>query len=122
MLNQAIELSNAGRNSEAVQLIRQVASTGDAEALGVLAEMTWRGGLVEQNPIQARVLFEQAAARGSTSANLTVTNLLASGVAGKLDWNQALDRLQTEAQQLPARRKALDLIATMDLTLSLIHI
>ncbi len=116
MLNQAIELSNAGRNSEAVQLIRQVASTGDAEALGVLAEMTWRGGLVEQNPVQARVLFEQAAARGSTSANLTVTNLLASGVAGKLDWNQALGRLQTEAQQLPARRKALDLIATMDLT------
>jgi len=115
MLNQAIALSNAGRNSEAVQLIRQVASTGDAEALGVLAEMTWRGGLVEQNSVQARILFEEAAVRGNTNANLAVTNLLASGVAGKLDWKQSLDRLNTEAQQLPARRKAETLIAQMDL-------
>ena len=115
MLNQAIALSNAGRNAEAVQLVRQVAATGDPEALGVLAEMTWRGGLVEQDPRQARILFEQAAGAREPTANLTITNLLASGVAGKQDWQQALDRLRTEAQQLPARRKALDLIDAMDL-------
>ena len=113
MLNQAIALSNAGRNAEAVQLIRQVASTGDSEALGVLAEMTWRGGLVEQDPKQARKLFEQAAARGNGKANLIVTNLLASGVAGKQDWALALDRLRTEARQLAERRLALDLIEAM---------
>lgn len=115
MLNQAIALSNAGRNAEAVQLIRQVAATGDAEGLGVLAEMTWRGGLVAQDPKQARIYFEQAAARGHGKSNLTVTNLLASGVAGKLDWKQSLERLRTEARQLPARRKTLSLLKAMDI-------
>jgi prolyl 4-hydroxylase len=115
MLNQALALSNAGRNAEAVQMIRQVAATGDAEALGALAEMTWRGGLVEQDPKQARKLFEQAAARGNGKSNLVVTNLLASGVAGNRDWSLALDRLRTEARQLPARRRALELIAAMNL-------
>lgn len=115
MLNHAVALSNAGRNAEAVQLVRQVAATGDPEALGVLAEMTWRGGLVEQNPKQARTLFEQAAGRGNTNANLIVTNLLASGVAGKQDWKQALERLRVEARQVPARRKTLNLIEAMDL-------
>jgi prolyl 4-hydroxylase len=115
MLNQAIALSNAGRNAEAVRLIRQVASTGDGEALSVLAEMTWRGGLVEQDPRQARKMFEQAAARGNGKSNLIVTNLLASGVAGKQDWAEALDRLRIEARQLPERRRALDLIDAMEL-------
>ena len=115
MLNQAIAISNAGRNVEAVQLIRQVAATGDSEALGVLAEMTWRGGFVAQDPKQARIYFEQAAARGHGKSNLVVTNLLASGVAGKRNWNQSLERLRTEAQQIPARRKALSLVEAMDI-------
>ena len=115
MLNQAVALSNAGRHAEAVQLVRQVAATGDAEALGVMAEMTWRGGMVEQDPKQARALFELAAARGNGKSNLIVTNLLASGVGGKQDWGQALDRLRSEAEQIPARRKTLDLIEAMDL-------
>ncbi len=115
MLNQAIALSNAGRNAEAVQLIRQVAATGEAEALGVLAEMTWRGGLVAQDPKQARRFFEQAAARGHGKSNLILTNLLASGVAGNRNWRQSLERLGTEARQMPARRKALSLIEAMDI-------
>ncbi len=115
MLNQAIALSNAGRNAEAVQLVRQVAATGDPEALGVLAEMTWRGGLVEQDPRRARTLYEQAASRGHGSAAMTATNLLASGVAGKQDWKQALERLRAEAKIVPARRKAIELIEAMDL-------
>jgi prolyl 4-hydroxylase len=115
MLNQAIALSNAGRNAEAAQLIRQVAATGDAEGLAVLAEMTWRGGAVEQDPKQARKLFEQAAGRGNGKSNLILTNLLASGVAGKHDWGLAIDRLRTEARQLPQRRRAVDLIDTMKL-------
>lgn len=115
MLNQAIALSNAGRNAEAVQLVRQVASTGDTDALGVLAEMTWRGGLVEQDPRQARILFEQAAARGHGKSALVVTNLLASGVAGIRDWDQSMSRLRAEARIIPARRNALELIGAMQL-------
>ena len=113
MLNQAIALFQAGRNADAVQLIRQVAASGEPEALGVLAEMTWRGGMVEQDPRRARILYEQAATRGNANASLIITNLLASGVAGKQDWSLALDRLRVEARQIPARRKALNLIEAM---------
>ena len=115
LLNQAIALSSAGRNAEAVALLRQVAATGDPEGLGVLAEITWRGGLAEQDPVRARILYEQAAARGLAKAVPIVTNLLASGVAGKQDWAHALERLRAEARGQPARKRALDLIAAMDL-------
>lgn len=115
MITQAIALSNAGRNAEAIQLIRQVAATGDPEALGALAEMTWRGGLVEENPVRARTLFEQAAARGNAKAAVIVTNLLASGVAGKRDWGEAISRLRVEARTIRARKGALDLIESMPL-------
>lgn len=115
LITQAIALSNAGRNAEAVQLIRQVAATGDPDALGALAEMTWRGGLVEQDPVSARALFEQAAARGNAKAAVIVTNLLASGVAGKRDWAEAMSRLGAEAQVHPARKVALELIEAMEL-------
>lgn len=115
LINQAIALSNAGRNAEAVALIRQVAATGDPDALGALAEMTWRGGLVEQDPVRARILYEQAAARGLAKAALIVTNLLASGVAGKRDWGSALSRLGEEARTNPERKRALDLIEAMEL-------
>lgn len=114
-LNQVIALSNAGRHAEAVQLLRQVAATGDPEALGVLAEATWRGGLVDQDPVKARALFEQAAAKGHAKAALIVTNLLASGVAGRQDWREAISRLQAEARINPGRKAALDLIDAMDL-------
>lgn len=115
LLNHAIALSGAGRNAEAIALLREVAATGDVEALGVLAEATWRGGLVEQDPVQARKLYEQAAARGHANAALIVTNLLASGVAGERDWKGALKRLRAEATLHPARKRALELIEAMAL-------
>lgn len=115
LLNQAIALSGAGRNAEAVALLRKVASTGDVEALGVLAEATWRGGLVDQDPVQARKLYEQAAAKGHPNAALIVTNLLASGVAGTRDWAKALARLGAEARLHPPRQKSLQLVEAMEL-------
>jgi prolyl 4-hydroxylase len=115
MLNQAIARSAAGRNAEAVQLLRQVASLGDPEGLGALAELTWRGGLVEPDPKSARTLLEQAAAKGNARSALFVTNLLASGVAGKADWGEAMSRLREEARTSPARLKALELIEAMKL-------
>ena len=115
MLTQVIALSGAGRHAEAVQLLRQVAALGDAEGLGALAELTWRGGLVEADPKTARTLFEQAAAKGNARSAIYLTNLLASGVAGKPDWGEAMSRLRAEARTSPARLKALELIEAMEL-------
>lgn len=112
-LTQAIALSDQGRTAEAIQLIREVASTGDPEGLFVLGEMTWRGGLVEQEPVRGRTLFEYAAARGHPGANIIMTNLLANGVAGKQNWAAAIERLRVEARVAPQRRAIVALIEQM---------
>jgi prolyl 4-hydroxylase len=106
-------LAMAGRDQEAVQLIRQLAEAGDREATFMLAEMTWRGGLVAQDSHAGRKLYE--AARGHPRAEAYATNLLASGIAGPRDWQQALRRLKSEASRDPVRRRILDLIKAMDL-------
>jgi prolyl 4-hydroxylase len=113
-LQHALQLLDA-RRAEGVPLIRQIASRGNPHALFALARLTWTGNMVLQDPVQGRLLFEYAAARGHTYSNLFVTNLLASGVAGRRDWAAALDRLEAEAQKLPERRAALDLIKAMHL-------
>src|SRR6476469_3095446 len=114
-LQHAIDLINGGQQDQGIQLLRQVASAGDAQALFVLADITWSGNWVAQDPARGRILFEYAAALGHARANLIATNLLASGVAGKRDWATALGRLAVEARQLPERRRALSLIAAMDI-------
>lgn len=113
LLAQAFALSKAGRNPEAVLIINQLAAQNEPEALFVLAEMKWRGGMVPQDPVQARALYDRAAALGHPQAGLILTNLLANGVAGARDWPRALARLRIEANQLPLRRSQLTLIESM---------
>ncbi|HET7709509.1 MAG TPA: 2OG-Fe(II) oxygenase [Sphingomicrobium sp.] len=103
----------AGRDQEAVRIIRELAAAGDRDALFMLAEMTWRGGLVDQDSYAARRLYETA--RGHRRAEAYATNLLASGIAGPRDWQAALRRLKSEAARDPVRRRTLDLIKAMDL-------
>ena len=106
-------LAMAGRNEEAVQLIRQLAGAGNRDAIFMLAEMTWRGGLVPQDSYAARRLYE--AAKGHARADIYATNLLASGIAGPRNWQEALRRLKKEAARDTARRRAFDLLKAMDL-------
>lgn len=114
ILEQALARIRA--NDEAgVQQVRQLASTGDAQALFVLAHLFWSGTLTQQNSVRGRQLFEAAAARGHVEANLIATNLLASGVAGARDWRTAVHRLQVEAAKIAPREAALSLLAAMDL-------
>ncbi|HKP34367.1 MAG TPA: 2OG-Fe(II) oxygenase [Sphingomicrobium sp.] len=114
-LQQAIALINAGRSDEGVQALRQIASSGDPQALLVLADMTWSGNVVAQDPARGRLLFEYAAALGHGQAAVIATNLLASGIAGKRDWPLALKRLAEEGRTAPQRRAAANLIGAMDL-------
>lgn len=114
-IQQAVALSAAGRNDEAVHMIREVASGGDPDGLALLAEMTWRGGMVDSDPPRARTLYRFAAERGHAGAAIALTNLLASGVAGDRDWPQAVQRLEAEARAIPQRRRALELVKAMRL-------
>ena len=113
-LTDALRLIEA-KDERGAELLRTIASRGDPEALFVLADLTWSGTMVPQEPARGRLLFEYAGALGHAEANILATNLLASGVAGKRDWHTAIARLEAEARVLPKRRAALDLIAAMQL-------
>jgi prolyl 4-hydroxylase len=113
-LQNALSLIENGRD-EGVQMLRQIAAAGSPEALFVLADLTWSGRMVPQDPARGRLLFEYAAALGHSEANILATNLLASGVAGKRDWAAALERLDAEARQIPDRRAARVLLDSMTL-------
>jgi prolyl 4-hydroxylase len=115
-ITRAIRLSAAGRNDEAVTILRALAAADHPDALAMLAEITWRGGMVTQDPVAARDLFRRAGAAGHAAAGIFYTNLLASGVAGPRDWAAALARMQTETAISARRRLVQALVAAMDLT------
>jgi prolyl 4-hydroxylase len=114
-VQQAIDLINAGRVAEGVHMLRTVASQRDPAAMYLLARFTWSGNMVDQDPVRGRLLFEYAAGLGHGPANILVTNLLASGIAGRRDWAMAVERLGAEGRKVPDRQAALDLIKAMDL-------
>jgi prolyl 4-hydroxylase len=114
-LIEALNLIESGRAEEGARLLRELASKGDPEALFVLADMTWSGTVVPQEPERGRLLFEYAAALGHAHANILVTNLLGNGVAGRRDWAVAIERLAAEARQLPDRKSTLELLRAMTL-------
>lgn len=113
-LQQALRLIDAGR-PEGLEPLRELAHAGNPHAVFALARLSWTGNMVSQDPVRGRVLFEHAASQGHAYANVFVTNLLASGVAGRRDWPLALHRLEVEAGKLPERHAALDLIKSMRL-------
>lgn len=116
LLAQAVALSQAGRNGEAVLLVNRLAADGEPEALFMLAEMKWRGGIVPQDLAGARELYRRAGEVGHARGAASHTNLLASGVAGPRDWPRAIARLRHEAAADPGRKAALRIIESMALT------
>lgn len=113
-LNHALSLIRVG-DGTGVHQVRELASSGDPQALFILGHLNWSGTLVQQDPARGRALFEAAAARGHIQANIIVTNLRASGVAGARDWPTALRRLQVEAAKIAVRKTAFGLVNAMAL-------
>lgn len=113
-LEHALQLIH-GNDETGVNIVRELAAAGDPQALFLLAHLHWSGTLTAQEPRRARRLFEAAAARGHVQANIVVTNLLASGVAGARNWPAAVERLTVEAAKIPARKAVLDLLTAMKL-------
>lgn len=115
LLQQAVQLSMNGRNAEAVMIITRLAGQNDPQALAMLAEMKWRGGIVAQDPAAGRDLWRRAGDLGHAGAAAITTNLLANGVAGTRDWTGALGRLRNEARKDEKRKRAFALIEKMAL-------
>jgi prolyl 4-hydroxylase len=113
LLQQAIALSSAGRNDEAAAIVIRLAAGGDAQALFLLGQMQWGGGIVAQDPTSARLNFDRAAAAGHPAARIVSTNLLASGIAGPRNWHAALTKLASEIPLDPRRKAQVDLLGRM---------
>lgn len=110
MLQQAVQLSVGGRNAEAMFIITRLVGQNHPQAMAMLAELKWRGGMVPQDPRAARELWRRAADLGHAQSAEITTNLLANGVAGPRDWPLALDLLRSEARKNEVRKNALQLI------------
>jgi len=115
LLQQAVQLSVAGRNAEATLIVTQLAAREHPQALNMLAEMKWRGGMVPQDLPAARQLWARAGVAGHPSAAAIATNLMASGIAGPRDWADAVQRLRVEGRSDPRRKQAFALIDKMTL-------
>lgn len=115
LLQQAVQLSVAGRNAEAVLIVTQLVAREHPQALAMMAEMKWRGGMVPQDLAGARQLWMRAGGAGHAQGAAIATNLMASGIAGPRDWPAAMERLRTEARKDPRRKLALNLIEKMPL-------
>jgi len=113
-LTDALRLIEA-KDERGADLVRTIAAKGDPNGLFLLAELTLTGTMVAQDPIRGRQLLECAAGYGHAQANIHVTNLLGSGVAGRRDWRAALERLAVEARAIPQRRAAAELVDAMKL-------
>lgn len=115
LLQQAVQLSMAGRNAEAVMIVTQLAGQNQPQALAMLAEMKWRGGIVAPDPVAGRELWRRAGDLGHADAARITTNLMANGVAGPRDWAGAIARLKGEARNDRSRKETLALIEKMAL-------
>ncbi len=112
----ALAALTAGRTTEAMLAIHQLAARNDADAQVTLGKLKWAGSVIPQDLPGARVLFGRAGVAGHGAAALWHTNLLGCGVAGPRDWPAAIKQLRAEAKRDPARSKALAIVETMDLT------
>jgi prolyl 4-hydroxylase len=111
-----IALERAGRTAEAIRLVEALAMRGDPEALFMFGDMHWRGAGVARDFARGRMWFERASDAGHPMARRGATNLIASGIAGRRDWQGALRRLAEEARGDTRRAQMLALIEAMDLT------
>ncbi|HEX5185217.1 MAG TPA: 2OG-Fe(II) oxygenase [Allosphingosinicella sp.] len=114
-LDQAFDLSRAGRNDEAIEILDGLAAEDDPDALWILGDVYWRGQLVPADAARGLDYMRRSAGRGHPTATRAYTNLLGNGAAGPRDWPKALARLATEAREDGRRAQMLALIGRMDL-------
>jgi len=108
-------LAQAGRMSQALDLLHALAAAGDAEAAMTLGDFYWQGRGVAQDPARGRAYFQRASEAGHPYGRMFSTNLLANGVFGPRDWGAALARLREEARTEAHRARVLSCLEAMDI-------
>lgn len=108
---QAQRLVAQGRVDEAAEILIRGAEAGDADALFALAAWRIQGNLIARDLASARSLMGRAADAGRLDARMMYAYFLANGTGGEPQWRHARDLLAGLADQVPAVRGQLDLIA-----------
>lgn len=115
-IQKAHELVAAGHGQEAVNLLNQLAASGDGPACYQLAEWSREGQLVEQDFGLVRTLYQRAAQAGLVEALRRFIALVAVGVGGPRDWQGSLQVLEDFAVMDADAGRQLGLIKKMALT------
>ena len=116
-VSQAYAALAAGQAAEGLLVLNRLAAQRDPEGLFALFDIYWRGvGGIRIDYRRGRELLRQASDAGHPIAMRGYTNLLASGIAGKANWPEAMRRLREEARVDARRAQMLSLIEKMELT------
>ena len=94
----ALNLFGQGRHAEGAQALGQAAQGGHVPAMSLLGAQLLSGRGAPLDPISGVRLIMAAAERGGGFACTAAATLLAAGVAGRPDWQRALDYLRRGAE------------------------
>ncbi len=113
---QAYSLVSSGRAREAVMLLSRLADSGDGPAAYQMAEWAREGQHVRRDFAMARRLYGRSAQAGLIEGGRRFLALVAVGVGGPREWQQALEILAAFAETDATARRQLALIEAMQLT------
>jgi prolyl 4-hydroxylase len=114
-IQQAHALVDAGRGAEAVDLLNQLAASGDGPACFQLAEWSREGQIVCRDFSLVRALYQRAGQAGLIEGLRRYIAFVGVGVGGRRDWQQALAMLSDLAAVDQHAARQLALVKTMDL-------
>lgn len=112
---QAMALAQAGHALHGLELLREQQRQGNASAY--LLEGLWliEGRFLPRDLEAGRARLRDAAERGHAGAARSLSGMIACGVGGKADWQEALQFLRMWAERDPIAAAQLDLIRRMAL-------
>ncbi|HEY6916596.1 MAG TPA: 2OG-Fe(II) oxygenase [Allosphingosinicella sp.] len=108
-------LATQGRIVEALSVLNDGISAGDADACFLLATWTFSGQIVARNLKIAAELFAKAAENGHPAAEDIHIALLANSAGGQRDWSRAIHLLERKAGRDPAAAQQLAILSAIAL-------
>jgi prolyl 4-hydroxylase len=109
-------LASRGQLAEALELLKNGAANGDADAAFMLAAWCLSGRHVRRDLVAARQLFGRAAAAGHGEAEAIFIAFLANGTGGGRAWPEALRLLAERSSADANAREEIELLEAMQLT------
>jgi prolyl 4-hydroxylase len=115
-VDEAYAAVQRGEIATGLQLLQRESEAGNTDASFELGLWLLHGQLVRRDLRSARACFGQAAEGGNDTAKSIYLSLLANGIGGERDWQEAVGRLRAlSANDADPAAEQLTLLSAMDL-------